>query len=61
MARVLDEILDAFYARLSELDTVSDATVEELRALLGADRRVKAVDLVAVFERAAREASLDSD
>ena len=31
MAKVLDKILESFYAKLSESDTVNDATVTELR------------------------------
>ena len=61
MAKVLDEILDSFYTRLSESDAVSEATVEELRTLLAAEKKPKAADFVAVFENAAQEASVDSD
>ena len=61
MAKVLNEILESFYAKLSESATVSEATVEELRTLLAAEKRPKANDFVAIFERAAQEASLDSD
>ncbi len=61
MAKVLDEILDSFYTRLSESDNVTESTVEELRTLLAAERKPKANDFVAIFERAAQEASRDSD
>ena len=61
MAKVMDEILESFYAKLSESDTASEATVEELRTLLAGGKKPKADDLVAIFERAAQEASLDSD
>ena len=61
MAKVLDEILDSFYAKLSESDAVSEATVEELRTLLSSSKKPKANDFVAIFEKAAQEASLDSD
>lgn len=61
MAKVLNEILESFYANLSESDAVSEATVEELRALLAAETKPKAADFVEIFERAAQEASLDSD
>ncbi len=61
MAKVLDRILDSFYTKLSESDSVSEATVEELRTLLAAERKPKAADFVAIFERVAQEASVDSD
>ncbi len=61
MGKVLDEILESFYTKLSESDTVSEVTVEELRTLLAAEKKPKANDFVAIFERAAQEASLDSD
>ena len=61
MAKVLDEILDSFYTKLSESDSVSESTAEELRTLLAAEKKPKAADFVAIFERAAQEASLDSD
>lgn len=61
MAKVVNEILKSFYAKLSESDAVSEATVEELRTLLAAETKPKANDLVAIFERAAQEVSLDSD
>ena len=61
MANVLDEILDSFYTNLSESDTVSEATVEELRTLLASGKKPKAADFVAIFEKGAQEASLDSD
>ena len=61
MAKVLDEILESFYTKLSESNSVSEATVEELRTLLAAEKKPKAADFVAIFERAAQEASRDSD
>ena len=61
MAKVLDEILESFYAKLSESDTVSEATVDELRALLASGRKPKAPDFVAIFEKEAEERSRDSD
>lgn len=61
MAKVLNEILESFYAELSESATVSEATVEELRTLLTGEKKPRADDFVAIFERAAQEASLDSD
>ena len=61
MAKVLNEILESFYDKLAESATVSEVAVEELRTLLAAEKRPKAKDFVAIFERAAQEASLDSD
>lgn len=61
MAKVLDEILDSFYTKLSESDSVGESTVEALRTLLAAEKKPKADDFVAIFERAAQEASRDSD
>ena len=61
MAKVLAEILDSFYAKLSESDAVSQATVEELRTLLAAEKKPKPADFVDIFERAVQEASVDQD
>lgn len=61
MAKVVNEILESFYAKLSESADVSEATVEELRTLLAAEKKPKADDFVAIFQRAAEEVSLDSD
>ena len=55
MAKVLDEILEAFYAKLSESDSVSEATVRELRNLFNSERNLKADDFVAIFKRVAQE------
>lgn len=61
MAKVLDEILESFYVKLSESDTVSETTVEELRTLFTSGKKPKAVDFVTIFEKAAEEGSRDSD
>jgi preprotein translocase subunit Sss1 len=61
MAKVLDEILESFYAKLSESATVSESAVEELRTLLAAEKKPKADEFVAIFEKAAQEANDDSD
>lgn len=55
MARVLDEILDSFYQKLSETDAVSEETVKTLRALIESDKKLKADDFVAVLSGAAKE------
>ena len=61
MAKVLHEILESFYAKLLESDTVNEATVKELRSLFALERKLKANDFVAIFEKAAQEGSRDSD
>ena len=55
MAKVLDEILESFYAKLSESDAVREATVKELRTLFVSERNLKADDFVAILEKAAHE------
>ena len=55
MARVLDEILETFYAKLSESDSVNEAAVQELRTLFASDRKLKADDFVEVLKKAVRE------
>ena len=61
MPKVLDEILESFYAKLSESDTVNEATVKDLRSLFALERKPKANDFVAIVEKAAQEGSRDSD
>ena len=61
MAKVLDRILESFYAKLSESDAVNEATVKELRTLFASESRLKAGDFVAIFEKAAQEGDRDSD
>ena len=53
--QVLDEILESFYAKLSESDAVSEATVEELRTLFASAKKLQADDFVAILEKAAHE------
>lgn len=61
MAKVLDEILDAFYAKLSESGAVNEATVNELRTLLASEKKMKAVDFVGIFKKAAQAGTHDPD
>ena len=61
MANVLNEILESFYAKLPESDTVNETTVDELRALFASGKKPKADHFVAIFGKAAREANRDSD
>lgn len=56
MAAVLNEILDAFYAKLSESDAVNEETIKALRALFASGRKLKADDFVEILSAAAREA-----
>lgn len=55
MASVLTEILDSFYAKLSESEAIDDATIEELRALFESGKKLKADDFVTLLSDAARE------
>ena len=55
MAKVLDEILESFYAKLSESDTVNESMVKELRTLFASEKKLKADDLVAILKKAAQE------
>ena len=61
MAKVFEEVLKSFYAKLSGSDTVDDTTVNELRILFASGRKPKADDFVSIFERRATEGSRDSD
>lgn len=56
MTKVLNEILEAFYAKLSESDSVSEATVNELRNLFASEKRLKADDFVAILNKTTQEA-----
>ena len=55
MAKVLDEILERFYVKLSESDTVNKATVKQFRTLFASEKKVKADDIVAILKKAAHE------
>jgi hypothetical protein len=61
MAAVLDEILDSFFAKLSDSEAISDRAVGELRALFESGAKLKADDFVSILEKAAEESSRDSD
>ena len=56
MAAVLNEILDAFYAKLSASDAVDEQAIKALRALFGSGKKLKADDFVEILSAAAREA-----
>jgi hypothetical protein len=55
LAAVLDDILDSFYAKLSESGAVNEAGIKELRALFESGKKLKADDFVAVLEKAAEK------
>ena len=55
MAKVLDEILERFYVKLSTAGNVNEPTVKELRTLLASQKKLKADDFVAIHKRAADE------
>ena len=61
MPKVLEEILESFYAALSNADAVNKPTLDELRTLFASERTLKADDFVAIFERTTEETSHDSD
>lgn len=56
MARVLDQILDAFYERLDASKQIDAATIEALRILFQSGKKLKADDFVAILESATKEA-----
>jgi len=55
MGKVLNEVLDAFYRKLSESDAVDEQMVNDLRALFDSGKKLKAGDLVAAFLRESKE------
>lgn len=61
VAAVLDEILDSFYAKLSESEVISEDTIGELRELFESGMKLKADDFVSILEKAAEEPSRDPD
>lgn len=51
MARIQEEILDAFYAKLSASENTEPAVVEELRKLFASGDKLKADDFVTILSR----------
>ena len=49
MATILEEILNSFYAKLSESPQIDEATLEALRALFSSGEKLKADDIVNVL------------
>jgi len=58
MATIQAEILDSFYLKLSKSETVDEAMIDELRALLQPGYKIKADDLVTILTKKAKEHSL---
>ncbi len=55
MPAVLNEILDVFYAKLSESDSLDEQTIKALRTLFASGRNLRADDLVEILSAAARD------
>jgi hypothetical protein len=51
MATVQEEILNAFYAKLSNSESIDETTIDALRKALGATRKLKADDFVAILAK----------
>ena len=58
MARIQEEILDAFYAKLSASETVDHAMVDEIRKLFASGEKLKADDFVAVLSKEKKKDAL---
>ena len=57
MAAVTNEILDSFYAKLSESEAISEKTLETLRALFESGKKLKADDFVEILSMAKGKSS----
>ena len=49
MAAIETDILEAFYLKLGSVNEVTESMVENLRALLGSDGKLKPEDFVRIF------------
>ena len=58
MARIQEEILDAFYAKLSASENNGPAMVEELRKLFASGEKLKADDFVTILSRERKKDAL---
>jgi hypothetical protein len=58
MARIQEEILDAFYAKLSTSENIGPAVVEELRKLFASGEKLKADDFVTILSRERKKDAL---
>ena len=58
MARIREEILDAFYAKLSASENTGPAVVEELRKLFASGEKLKADDFVTILSRERKKDAL---
>jgi len=58
MARIQEEILDAFYTKLSASENTGPAVVEELRKLFASGEKLKADDFVTILSREKKKDAL---
>jgi hypothetical protein len=58
MSTVQEDILKAFYAKLGLSQEFDKAMIDEVRTLLGSDKKLKADDLVAVLVKGKQEGAL---
>ena len=58
MAAIQEEILDDFLTRLSKSKGIDEELIRALRALFSTDGKLKADDLVAIYEAARKESAV---
>jgi hypothetical protein len=58
MGRIQEEILDAFYTKLSASETVGPLLVEEIRRLFASGYKLKADDLVRILSQEKKKDAL---
>ena len=58
MATIKEEILNSFYAKLSESQEVDKAKIDALRVLFQSGQKLKADDFVAVLAKKSKEGAL---
>ena len=58
MATIQEEILNSFYAKLSESKEVDKAKIDALRALFQSGKKLKADDFVAILAKKSKESTL---
>ena len=58
MATIQEEILNSFYAKLSESKEVDKAKIDSLRALFQSGKKLKADDFVAILAKKTKESAL---
>lgn len=57
MATVLAEILESFYTKLAESDSIDDETIKAIRELFESGAKLKADDFVKVLSAEGKEAA----